>query len=78
MRLDPETVLRPARGSGSESCVICQSLVARGEPSLALEVTIGSTFVKALQKTVRKEAHLACAKKVHETLGRKISEAEKS
>lgn len=75
--LNPSDVLKAGRGSGAEDCVICNLKVKKDEPVVVVEITIGSTFIKALQKKLRKESHLACAELVHSVLGLRLVEANK-
>ncbi len=74
--MDFDKVLKAERSKGGHDCASCENKIAAGEKVIAAEVTVGASFLKALQKTVRREAHLNCAMSLYAILGRKIAQAE--
>lgn len=75
-QFNPSDCLKSDLSEG-EDCVICEKKIPRGDKVVAVEVTIGSSFIKALQKKLRKECHVHCAENIHGVLGLRIAEAKK-
>ena len=74
--MDLDKILSAAKSEGGTQCVICDYRISPGEKVIAAEVKIGSSFIAALQKTVRKETHVKCAAAASELIGKKIAQAE--
>lgn len=74
--MDLEKILSADRSKGDTPCVICETKISKGEKVIAAEVKIGSSFITALQKTLRKEIHVQCAKSSLALLVRIVVAAE--
>lgn len=73
---NPREVLKAGHATGKERCPICDDpVVPKGQRVVVVEVVVGASFIKALQKTVRHEAHLECALKVQVALVDAIHDA---
>ncbi len=73
--MDISQIVKPEKSKGGVDCALCENKISAGERVLSVSVVVGASFMKALQKTVRREIHLNCAMSAHEIIGQKIDEA---
>jgi hypothetical protein len=70
-------VMRAGRATENSDCILCERVISVGSPQIYVEVKVGASFMKALQKTIRKCACIPCAKSILGCLTARVEEAER-
>lgn len=69
-------VMRAGVATEKAECILCERTISVGDRQIYVEVKVGASFMKALQKTIRKSSCVPCAKSIYGCLGARIEQAE--
>lgn len=72
-----DSLVGAAISKGGDECPLCEKKISPSERVVYVQIEIKPGFIKALWKTIKKEAHVACAKTAGAAIAKAISEAER-